>query len=77
MNFRSLLLSTLTFCVALSLSTRNSLVVGEPSNNLKTNYQKPLKAEGSFTYKTAIIHEINQGRITSKFSWQDKKGYQA
>ena len=75
MNFKSLLLSTFAFSVALSFSTKNNMVVSEPSNNLKTNYQKFLTNERSFTYKKAISHKINKGKITSKFSPQDQKGY--
>ncbi|MGD1917567.1 MAG: hypothetical protein ACFCAD_01030 [Pleurocapsa sp.] len=63
----------------LSVSTKNHIAVGEPSNepgnNLKSNYQKPLQGKKNFTYKKAISHELHGGRIATKFSPKDNQGY--
>lgn len=75
MNFKNLLLGTLTFGVILCVSTKDRIAVGEPSNNLKSNYQKPLQTERNLIYKKAISHELDGGRITTKFSPKDKQGY--
>ena len=74
MNFKNLVLATLTFGVIFSVSTKNSVVVGETTNNLKSNYQKPLSAQQNFNYKKAIAHKLNGGRITTQFTPRDNNG---
>ena len=76
MNFKNLLLTTFAFGLMLSASTKNNVAVSQPSNNLKSNYQKPLQTKHNLNYQKAIAHKIEGGRITTQFSPIDKKGYQ-
>ena len=76
MNFKNLLLTSFAFGLMLSTSTQNNVALSQPSSNLKSNYQKPLQHKPSFTYKKAIAHNIEGGRITTQFSPTNEKGYQ-
>ena len=71
MNFKKLVLATLTFGVMLSVSTKNNIAVSETTNNLKSNDLKPLSTRQNFNYKKAIAHKLNGGRITTQFTPKD------
>ena len=74
MNFKNLVLATLTFGVMLSVSTISNVAQSETTNNLKSNYRKPLSTQQNFNYKKAIAHKLNGGRITTRFTPKDNNG---
>ena len=71
MNFKKLVLATLTSGVMLSVPTINNIAVSETTNNLKSGDRKSLSTSQNFDYQEAIVHKLNGGRITTQFAPKD------
>ena len=74
MNFKKLVLATLTSAVMLSVPTINNIAVSETTNNLKNSDRKSLSAQQNFNYQKAIVHKSNGGRITTRFTPKNNNG---